>query len=365
MNNIYKYKYEKYKSKYLKFKGGNATSTTTSRYQGCLYGACVGDALGSRYEFLESEEAKKLIIQDIKTNSNLSSSSSHIPSILGGGPFNLHPGQISDDSEMLLCLMKSVYTNKAYNQEDVAKNYITWFNSDPVDVGKTISRALFTRQKSENNKDLIKNSKELNNTSLSNGSLMRIAPLAILALKTNLLDTQIKKLVNLECELTHPNSIIKDASYIYILAIKSALLNHQKKKIYRLLLKKSTEPRVKIIIKDSLDAPVPTYIIDDLQKEVYITPDSKRYQGYFGIALQNALYELFNGVDFNISLVDIAKRGGDVDTNCAIAGALLGSYYGVDNIDKKWLEIVKKANYPRVDKYPDYKVSNIDKYLDF
>jgi ADP-ribosyl-[dinitrogen reductase] hydrolase len=364
----YKHKYEKYKTKYLNkisLKGGSLSINKSNspinqnKLLGCLYGASVGDAFGSRYEFLESEQASLLITKDINN------SKTHLPPILGGGPFKTNPGQISDDSEMMLCLLKSIYVNKSYNQKDVANNYITWFNTEPIDVGKTISRALFTRQKSVSNVDMVRNSRELNNTSLSNGSLMRIAPLAILALKLNLTSSQLRKIVNQECDLTHPNPIIKDASFIYILAIIYSILGYSKKKIYIKLLKQATEPRVKILVRDSQDSPTPTYIIDDLNKEVYIQPDSKRYQGYFGISFQNALYELFKGVDFNISTVDIAKRGGDVDTNCAIAGALLGAYYSIDNIDKKWVSTVREAKYSRIDKYPDYKVTNIEKYINF
>src|SRR5690349_7841308 len=88
-------------------KGGNKIYNL-DKLKGCLYGIFIGDALGSRYEFLEKNDSVNLIEKDMK-NSNLE--------ILGGGPFNVIAGQITDDSEMTLCLLKIIVENNGYNQE--------------------------------------------------------------------------------------------------------------------------------------------------------------------------------------------------------------------------------------------------------
>ena len=47
-------------------------------------------------------------------------------------------------------------------------------------------------------------------------------------------------------------------------------------------------------------------------------------QGFVLIALQNAFFELLHAPDLQTGVVNTVRRGGDTDTNAAIAGALLG-----------------------------------------
>ena len=60
------------------------------QYRGCLLGLAVGDALGTTVEFRRP--------------------GSFIPvnDIIGGGPFNLKPGEWTDDTSMALCLAESL-----------------------------------------------------------------------------------------------------------------------------------------------------------------------------------------------------------------------------------------------------------------
>jgi ADP-ribosyl-[dinitrogen reductase] hydrolase len=356
----YEHKYNKYKSKYHNLKrmvdeGINKSSKSSiplNKILGSLYGNCVGDALGTRYEFLSAEDARESVRTDTTDDILL---------ILGGGPFGTEPGQISDDAEMTMSLLTSIASTRGYNQDDVAKKYIYWYDTKPIDIGNTIKRSLATRTKSETSLDMIRNSEELNMSSLSNGVLMRAAPLGSLATKMS--SEALKIIVDQECDLTHPNPIVKDAVYIYCQAIKYCLKGLDKQSIYQALLKRVTEPRIKIILKDSQDTPVPSYLISEKGKEMYICPDSKKYQGYFGIALQMALYELFNGKDFDSSIISIIKKGGDTDTNAAIAGGLLGAFYGLDSINKEWLKSVRNTSISRVQKYPSMSPSNIEELV--
>lgn len=351
---MYFYKYQKYKSKYSSLPTGNIKGGgDIRRIRGSLYGLAIGDALGARYEFLYASGAKKKISDDMIDD--------YVP-ILGEGPFNIEKGQVTDDTEMMISLLDAICKNNNYDQELVAKKYIRWFNTKPPDIGNTITRALFTRKKSKNASDMINNSKELNMTSLSNGLLMRICPLGILGAinkKTNL-----KKITSLEGDLTHPNPINKAGAYIYCLAIKMAIKGYDKKVIFdKIMVVAQDTPRLRIILSDAYVAPEPTYIIDDMKNEIYVNTDDIRYQGYLGVALQNTFYELLHGESYERSMIDIIKRGGDTDTNCAIAGGLLGAIYGIDNIDKRWLNSIKKADVKRYETYPFLSPKMIDKSI--
>ena len=74
----------------------------------------------------------------------------------GGGPFKLAPGQITDDSELAMCLMWGLtYGNQSKNAEansyvfpnpTIAFFYANWIASNPFDIGITTKNALGSLQ---------------------------------------------------------------------------------------------------------------------------------------------------------------------------------------------------------------------------
>ena len=66
--------------------------TTLDRYRGCLLGLAAGDALGTTLEFKPP------------------GSFTPLTDMVGGGPFDLKPGEWTDDTSMALCLAESLVT---------------------------------------------------------------------------------------------------------------------------------------------------------------------------------------------------------------------------------------------------------------
>jgi ADP-ribosylglycohydrolase len=58
------------------------------------------------------------------------------------------------------------------------------------------------------------------------------------------------------------------------------------------------------------------------------------------IALQNAFHELLNAPSLEAGVVASVRRGGDTDTNAAIAGALLGAVHGRAAIPDPWRQMI-------------------------
>jgi ADP-ribosyl-[dinitrogen reductase] hydrolase len=67
--------------------------------------------------------------------------------------------------------------------------------------------------------------------------------------------------------------------------------------------------------------------------------------GYFGFAFKNAFFQLNNGNDFYNSLIQTIQLGGDTDTNGCIVGALLGAFYGINEIPEEWINTVNNPRY--------------------
>lgn len=68
--------------------------------------------------------------------------------------------------------------------------------------------------------------------------------------------------------------------------------------------------------------------------------DFMHQQGWVLLAFQNALYQLLHAPNLEEGVVDTVMRGGDTDTNAAIAGSLLGAVYGLESIPGQWVDAV-------------------------
>ncbi|HVC92737.1 MAG TPA: ADP-ribosylglycohydrolase family protein [Pirellulales bacterium] len=64
--------------------------------------------------------------------------------------------------------------------------------------------------------------------------------------------------------------------------------------------------------------------------------DYTHQMGSVLIALRNAFYQLSHAPNLEEGVVDTVVRGGDTDTNAAIAGALLGAVYGRKDVPPRW-----------------------------
>ena len=105
--------------------------TDPDRFRGCLLGLAVGDAVGTTVEFQERGSFRPLT------------------DMVGGGPFQLKPGQWTDDTSMALCLATSLVTTKGFNPADQMDRYCDWYQNGYLsstgrcfDIGNTVRQAL-------------------------------------------------------------------------------------------------------------------------------------------------------------------------------------------------------------------------------
>ena len=77
------------------------SSDEYDRARGALLGLAVGDALGTTLEFTARD------------------SQPHHTEMTGGGPFDLQPGQWTDDTSMALALAESVVERQGFDARDL------------------------------------------------------------------------------------------------------------------------------------------------------------------------------------------------------------------------------------------------------
>jgi ADP-ribosyl-[dinitrogen reductase] hydrolase len=135
------------------------TKQSRNRCHGALLGLAAGDAFGTTLEFKSPGTFRPLA------------------DMVGGGPFNLQPGQRTDDTGLALCLGKSLVQRQGFDPKDQMDRYVRWWRDGLLsstgrcfDIGCTVSAAL---SKYTETGDPFSGSVDPHTA--GNGSLMRLA----------------------------------------------------------------------------------------------------------------------------------------------------------------------------------------------
>jgi ADP-ribosyl-[dinitrogen reductase] hydrolase len=263
-----------------------------------LLGLHIGDSLGATLEF--------------KPASNHWNDHTEI---IGGGDFNWRPGDPTDDTDMMICLLKSLYENNGFNLKNIASHYVEWLNTKPTDIGNTTSDALKCVKAGI---DLSKSGRS-NEDSQGNGGLMRCAPLALFDIS----DKEIKK----ECAITHAHPNCMKINLVFIKSLRMIFNGASKEDVYEFAL-------------EELE-----YNQDFYQrfKNIKNLPwHELKTTGYVFDTLLASFWGLLHSETFEEALIKIVNRGDDADTCGAVTGALCGAYYGIESIPKRWLEVIRE-----------------------
>src|SRR5688500_7486072 len=100
------------------------------RARGAVMGLAVGDALGTTYEF---EALEQRPYPELATGP--------ATDVVGGGPFGLAPGAITDDTQMAVCLARSLAEHGRLDVEDVGRRYLAW-SQEAFDIGNQTRDAI-------------------------------------------------------------------------------------------------------------------------------------------------------------------------------------------------------------------------------
>ncbi|HVR70376.1 MAG TPA: inositol monophosphatase family protein [Vicinamibacteria bacterium] len=286
-----------------------------ARAQGCLFGQIAGDSLGSLVEFAPAEEIARRFPDGG-------------PRLLAdGGRWQTLAGQPTDDSEMALALARSLAAAGDWDGERVFAAYQDWYRSGPFDVGQTTRAALNGYHVGE---------------SQANGSLMRASPLGIFAHARAAAEAA--ALARRDSALTHPHPVCGDAVAAFVVAVAHAIREGG-----------DAASAHEAALGGARGASAQPPVVRALEAARTGPPacDGEK-QGWVLIALQSAFHALLHAPTLEEGVVSTVRRGGDTDTNAAIAGALLGAVHGRDGVPAQWRSMVlscrahpSRARHPR------------------
>jgi ADP-ribosyl-[dinitrogen reductase] hydrolase len=285
-----------------------------ARARGALIGLAVGDALGGPLEFMSPAEAR-------------ATHGGPVTEMVGGGWLHLRPGQTTDDTAMALALARSLDECGTYDEADVLRRYLAWRASSPPDIGITVAAVLGAAAAGEAPRVAAERfHHESGGKSAGNGSLMRIAPVALrFAGEPDVMADVARR----ESTLLHFDPLAADACAWYCGRLAGLL-----------------------------DAPAPAQAPapapgDGLDPRIAGTVALDRAAageraeplgGFVLAALGVAAAAVASAESYEEALVWAINLGGDADTNGAIAGALLGARFGEDAIPERWRSVVEEAD---------------------
>jgi ADP-ribosyl-[dinitrogen reductase] hydrolase len=261
-----------------------------ARAQGVLLGQVIGDSLGSRVELKPAAEIESLFPRGVRELGD-------------GGVYHTMAGQPTDDSEMALALARAIVRDGKYDAQKVLDAYRGWLTSRPVDVGITTERGLLGLNTTE---------------SESNGSLMRVSPIGVWAAGDPALAARTARDDSM---LTHTSPTCVEACAAFCAAIAAGVGGASRDEMLEVAAAHAKGPAHEVV-KRAAKGVAPT--------DYFIHP------GWALLALQNAFWCLQH-LELEEALVQTVGRGGDTDTNAAIAGALLGALHGRDAIPPRWI----------------------------
>lgn len=275
------------------------------RFRGCLLGLATGDAVGTTVEFQSR------------------SSFPSVTDMVGGGPFNLEPGQWTDDTSMALCLAASLVEVGRFDAVDQMNRYCNWYENGYLsstgkcfDIGNTVSQAL--RQYKVSGNPL---SGSTNPRSAGNGCLMRLAPVPMFYFPDR--DRSLH-FSGESSRTTHGAAECVDASRLFGDILFRSLSGASKTEIlFGSELEIAASPSIQAIAKGEYRSKT--------INEVHGT-------GYVVESLEAALWCFWTTETYEQAVLAATNLGDDADTTAAICGQLAGAYYGESAIPNRWLK---------------------------
>jgi ADP-ribosyl-[dinitrogen reductase] hydrolase len=273
-----------------------------ARALGCMLGLAVGDAVGTAVESKPRDSFRPL------------------KDMVGGGPFKLAAGEWTDDTTMALCLAESLLSLGGLDQEDLMERFQRWLehgeNTVPgrcFDIGAT-TRAAIQRFMADGFPAAGSSAPD----TAGNGSLVRLAPLAIFCLGQRELG---EILAQKQSYTTHAAKECIEACRLFMTQLLDALDGADKDA--------ATRPRVMSL--------APKVLFINAGEWRSKTRDQISSSSYVVNTLEAALWSVWQTDNFRDAVLTAANLGDDAGSVAAVAGQLAGALYGVTAIPPQWL----------------------------
>ena len=278
-----------------------SSAAISNRAIGALLGLAIGDAVGTTLEFAKRDSRPLLT------------------DMVGGGPFGLKAGQWTDDTAMALALADSLSARDGLDEQDLLARFTTWWRKGAYsctghcfDIGTTTAQALAKWERTK--ADHCGSTAPL---SAGNGSLMRLAPVAIRFWDDR---PALRDAAARQSKTTHAAAEAVDACVVYAEMIADAIAGARRSDVL------AARPGAWSGAINSINA----------GSWRSMSRQTVNASAYVAHALEAALWSVGRTADFKSAVLHAANLGQDADTTAAIAGQLAGALTGADDLPRKW-----------------------------
>ncbi len=304
---------------------GGARSVREDLAVGAVLGALVGDAAGAVLEFTRGP----ILAEDVE----------HAMSMPGGGVWEVAPGQVTDDGELTMSLLRALTDEGGSPTERAALRYAWWVESDPFDIGATTAASLgclrdpeLAARAAEEGVAAVMTATASRRCreSKANGSLMRATPLGVWGAGRDR-DVTASAAAS-DARLSHPNEACVGATTAYVVAIRHLV---RAPSDVEGALAEAAE-----VVRDNEEV---LLWLEEARRGVVVpfTP----LDGFVRIGFTHAFRHLVLGSSWEDAIRETLAGGGDTDTNACIVGGLLGARWGASAIPPAMREAVLACDY--------------------
>lgn len=297
---------------------GKETVIELARFQGSLLGLAIGDALGMPMEGMRASAIRNRIgkVRDFMD-----------------APWRLlQAGQWTDDTKMMLCHARSIVARRGVDIEDTAREFIAWFESnDWRGMGgatyESIQRLMTGTSPAESGKK--------GEMAAGNGTAMRIAPIGLidcLDLHKMLEDSRTATVI------THDNPEAIAGSQAVAYAVARAARGDL---VPDSLISEAVDFIGPCAVAERL-LMADRFLVSGMEVEEALARLGT--SGYVVETVASAYFSFLRApFDFEETVSRAVEGGLDADTTGAVAGAISGSFNGLDSIPRRWREGVEAA----------------------
>jgi ADP-ribosyl-[dinitrogen reductase] hydrolase len=303
--------------------GEREPGTDADRAAGALLGLACGDALGRPVEF--------------ETPASIECEHGRLTEMVGEGTHGRPAGTVTDDTDLALCLARSLRESDGFDPADVAERFVAWLDADPFDVGlmtaDAISELRAGTPPAEAGRTVWERRAEGSNA--GNGSLMRCAPHAL----AYHLDDRLVAVSRDSSAITHADPRCTWGCAALNLVLSGLLAGD--------------DPAIAVggaplFIEDDEDGGAVSELLYDSKRAVEpggdSAPDGLSASGYVLHTLETGLYHGLTAPDAESAIVRAVNMGDDADTVGAVTGAVAGARFGASTLPERWLAAIDETD---------------------
>lgn len=285
--------------------------TIKERFLGTIFGQAVGDALGLSTEFMSKQEVNQFYPNGIEDYSQI---------VQDDHRRRWQRGDWTDDTDMMLCILDSFVACQKVDILDIAKRFKEWMMNGGMGIGRHTYNVMalsdYTSNPQKAAEIIWKMGKK---KAAANGAVMRTSVVGLLK------DNVTSNAENI-CKLTHYDprcvgSCVIVSSIIHTLVFEDRILDYEEVIGIAKQYDERIVPFVDLAYHEGLDS---------------LCLDDEKSMGYTLRTLGAALWAYWHATSYKEGILKIVLSGGDADTNAAVAGAILGAKFGINQIPEEW-----------------------------